>query len=104
MYSAQTSEAMPNSEVSAASVEERLGIFPLPLTPLERFLVRCDTRQSSMVMRVVLRFTGDYQAGILIETLRRAMQRHPFLSCRLSGHRFRPHWVAGTPEKIVTQN
>ena len=104
MYSAQTSEAMPNSEVSAASVEERLGIFPLPLTPLERFLVRCDTRQSSMVMRVVLRFTGDYQAGILIETLRRAMQRHPFLSCRLSGHRFRPHWVAGTPEKILAQN
>ena len=51
MYPAQTSEAMPNSEVSAASVEERLEIFPLPLTPLERFLVQCDTRQSSMVMR-----------------------------------------------------
>jgi hypothetical protein len=104
MDPAQTSEAMPNSEVSAASVEERLGIFPLPLTPLERFLVQCDTRQSPMVMRVVLRFTGEYQSVTLIETLRRALQRHPFLSCRLSGHRSRPHWVAGTPEKIVTQS
>lgn len=104
MHPSQISAAKPNSEVSAARVERRLGIFPLPLTPLERFLVQCDTRQSSMVMRVVLRFTGEYQSGILVDTLRRAVQRHPFLSCRLSGIRFRPHWVAGTPEKIVTQH
>ncbi len=99
----QTSETKPPSEVSAARVEERIGIFPLPLTPLERFLVQCDTRRSSMVIRVVLRFTGEYQADLLFETLRRAVQRHPLLSCRLSNHRFRSHWVAGTQEKIVTQ-
>lgn len=102
-HSSQTSEAKLSSEVSAARVEERIGIFPLPLTPLERFLVQCDTRRSSMVIRVVLRFTGEYQAEILHDTLRRAVQRHPLMSCRLSNHRFRPYWVAGTPEKIVTQ-
>ena len=56
-----------------------------------------------MVIRVVLRFTGEYQIEILIDALRRAVQRHPLMSCRLSYHRFRPVWVAGTQEKIVTQ-
>lgn len=94
---------MPPSEASAARMEERIGIFPLPLTPLERFLVQCDTRRSSMVIRVVLRFTGEYQTELLIDTLRRSVQRHPLMSCRLANHRFRPHWIAGTQERIVTQ-
>lgn len=102
VHPSQTSEAKPPSDVSAAREEERIGIFPLPLTPLERFLVQCDTRRSSMVIRVVLRFSGECQAEILIDTLQRAIQRHPLLSCRLSNHRFRPHWVAGIREKIVT--
>lgn len=102
IHPSHTSEANPPSDVSAAREEERIGIFPLPLTPLERFLVQCDTRRSSMVIRVVLRFSGEYQAEILIDTLQRAIQRHPLLSCRLSNQRFRPHWVAGTREKIVT--
>lgn len=83
-------------------MEERTGIFPLPLTPLERFLVQCDTRRSSMVIRVVLRFTGEYQTELLVDTLRRSVQRHPLMSCRLANYRFRPHWVAGTQEKVVT--
>lgn len=100
----QTAEAKPTSDTSAARAEEQIRIFPLPLTPLERFLVQCDTRQSSMVMRVVLRFTGEYQSEVLFDTLRKAIQRHPLLSCRLSSHRFRPHWIAGSQEKILTQH
>lgn len=103
IHPSQTSEAQPVSEVSSARMEERIGIFPLPLTPLERFLVQCDTRRSSMVIRVVLRFTGEYQTELLVDTLKRSVQRHPLMSCRLANHRFRPQWVAGTLEKIVTQ-
>ena len=66
MDASRSSEAEVNGYDSALPVEEALGIFPLPLTPLERFLVRCDTRNSSMVIRVVMRFTGECQSGILI--------------------------------------
>ncbi|MFO1001031.1 MAG: hypothetical protein U0936_11865 [Planctomycetaceae bacterium] len=103
MHSSQTSGTEARGNESVSSAEEDFELFPLPLTPLERFLIRCDTRNSSMVIRVVLRFTGDCQSGILKETLKRAVRRHPLLSCRLSGYRFRPHWVAGKPEEIVTQ-
>lgn len=103
MHQSQTSEVETNREVSAERVEDRLDIFPLPLTPLERFLVQCDTRHSSMVIRVVMRFTGECHSETMIDTFKTAVQRHPMLSCRLAGHRFRPHWVAGTPEKVVTQ-
>jgi hypothetical protein len=102
--SSQTSETKPTSEVSAARAEARIGIFPLPLTPLERFLVKSDTRRSSMVIRVVLRFTGEHHAETLIDTLQKAIQRHPLLTCRLSNRRFFSYWVAGTQERIATQH
>jgi hypothetical protein len=103
MPQSETAEVTSDVEDSADRVENQLGIFPLPLTPLERFLVQCDTNQSSMVIRVVMRFTGECHSETMIDTFRTAVQRHPMLSCRLSGHRFRPHWVAGTPENVVTQ-
>lgn len=103
MHAFQTSETEANGSDSLSSTEETPGIFPLPLTPLERFLVRCDTRNSSMVIRVALRFTGECQPIILTNALGEAVRRHPLLSCRLSGDRFRQYWVAGNTEKVVTR-
>lgn len=83
-----------------AAHNERVTIFPLPLSPLETFLFRSDTAQSPMVIRVVLRFTGTYQLELLSETLRRAISRHPLLNCCIDRKGRTLQWVTGCTHQI----
>ncbi len=76
------------------------SLFPLPLTPLEKFLLQCETPRSSMVIRVVMRLSGQCQPDLYVETLRRALSRHPLLNCRLQEVGREMFWVPGTPEPI----
>ena len=54
-----------------------------------------------MVIRIVLRLTGECQPELYVQTLQRAIERHPMLSCRLQKINRQWCWVSGTPEPIV---
>lgn len=55
-----------------------------------------------MVIRVVLRLSGECQLDSYTETLRRSISRHPLLSCRLQTLKRQPCWVSGDPAPIAT--
>ncbi|MBC7966697.1 MAG: hypothetical protein H7Z17_12335 [Fuerstia sp.] len=98
---AHTSEAQQHSDATGLPADQQLEIGPLPLTPLEQFLLQCATPRSPMVIRVVLRLTGECQTNLYVETLQRAIERHPMLSCRLQKINRQWCWVPSTPEPIV---
>ena len=60
---APTFDAQKRSETNVVRAAETPVMEPLPLTPLEQFLLQCAGPQSPMVIRVVLRLTGDCPAG-----------------------------------------
>ena len=87
-------------ELNPSCAMERTPVGPWLLTPLERFLLSCDTASSPMMIRVVLRFTGNCCVDQLRDSLQRAIVRHPLLSCRLGKATGRPAWIFGEPEPV----
>lgn len=98
----QTTASKPSDD-APDRVGVQLSVFPLPLTPLEQFLIQCDTPRSPMIMRVVLRFTGDCCAQVLVDTFQRAISRHPLASCRIARRKGRLEWIAGTAASVVSR-
>ena len=96
----QTSDAPKHSDARGVLVDQQRVMEPLPLAPLEQFLLQCATPRSPMVIRVVLRLTGECQPDLYVQTLQRAIERHPMLSCRLQKINRQWCWVSGTPEPI----
>lgn len=66
-------------EAGGATAQDRRW----PLTPLERFLLDCETPDSPMVIRVILRFRGRGDPQQLADSIRAAAAHHPLLRCRL---------------------
>ena len=97
----QTTDAQPNYDATGLPADQQLVMGPLPLTPLEHFLLQCATPRSPMVIRAVLRLTGECQPDLYVQTLQRAIARHPMLSCRLQRINRQWCWVPGAPEPIV---
>jgi hypothetical protein len=79
---------------------EQLLVFPLTLTPLEKFLFHCDTPESPMVIRMIVRFSGAAQLDLLRDTLNRSISRHPLLTCRISKQNGQLVWIQGAAEQI----
>lgn len=52
-------------------------------TALEEFLWSCETPEAPMVIRVVLRFSGEADTDDLVSCLPEAFERHPLLLCSL---------------------
>ena len=98
---APTFDAQNRSETNVVRAAETPVMEPLPLTPLEQFLLQCAGPQSPMVIRVVLRLTGDCQPDLYVQTLQRAIARHPLLSCRIQKINRQWCWMSGTPEPVV---
>jgi hypothetical protein len=94
------SETKETKSRQTVSDSQRLAILPLPLTPLEQFLFQCDTALSPMVMRVVLRLSGESQPECLKETLHHAIGRHPLVTCRISGTGNKACWIEGPQTTI----
>ena len=74
---------------------------PLPLTPLELFLLQSATLRTPMIIQVVLRLTGECQPELYVRTLQRSIDRHPLLSCRISKINRQWCWIPGSPEPIA---
>ncbi len=94
----QTTGDQTSPDESAAATHGRTPFAPLPLTPLEAFLHQCDTPKSAMVIRVILRFSGECQLEPCVETMQRAIRRHPLLCSRLRKIDGKLCWVPGEPE------
>lgn len=73
---------------------------PLPLTPLELFLLQSASPQAPMVIQVVLRLTGVCQPDLYVKTLQRSIERHSLLSCRIKMINRKWCWVSGPPEPV----
>lgn len=79
---------------------EQLLVFPLTLTPLEKFLFHSDTPESPMVIRIIVRFSGAAQLDLLQDTLKRSISRHPLLTCRIAKQNGELVWIQGAAELI----
>lgn len=75
---------------------------PLPLTALEEFLWQCETPATPMVIRVVMRFSGDCDTDSLVDCIPPALERHPMLLCSLAVSRAGLVWngSAGTHAEV----
>src|SRR5687768_6982758 len=70
------------------------GLFPLYLTPLERFFCADDRPALPMAFVVVLDFTGVVDRPSFERALRDAIDRHPLLNAFIRpAKRGRPCWV-----------
>ena len=94
-----TTTQMDTGLSSSGPLNVPVSIFPLALTALERFLYQCDTAHSPMIIRVVLRFTGECQVEPFTETLQQAVSRHPLMRCRIARQGRSLLWVDGIPGK-----
>lgn len=69
------------------SASESAGeLFPLPLTPWERYLIWDDRPECPMTSFIELHFTGPLQQSALSQALADAVDRHPMLGATLSDH------------------
>lgn len=87
-----------------ATIDNLPSVFPLPLTALERFLFQCDTVDSPMVIRVVLRFTETCDLRIFLDTLDQAIRRHPLMNCRIIKQGRKLSWVEGPAAKPLVRH
>lgn len=93
-------DAAPPETAAADLVMAAAPQLPMLLAPLERFLLDCETPASPMIIRVILRFTGECRTELLRSAYHRALARHPLLTSRLAGKGSRLHWVAGSPNPL----
>ena len=70
------------------------ALFPLPLTPFERFLLVSDGPEYPMTCWVVADFQGEFEPSRLEGALEEALERHPMLRTRMADHR---RWAPPDP-------
>lgn len=75
--------------------EPTAALFPLPLTPFERFLFVDDSPDYPKTFHVQLRFGGCLREGPFADALRHAAARHPLLTARVVHHHGRLEWHPG---------
>jgi len=76
-----------------SAVENQLSsLFPLPLVPLEKFLLWDDRVDNPMCMFVELHFSTALRMDALKQAISTAVHRNPLLSCRLATIDGELHW------------
>jgi len=73
-------------------------IFPLPLTPFERYYLSDDTRQYPTTFPVELRFSGPLQREPFLRAIEQAVERHPLLGALVKKSGLNPQWIDGPRE------
>jgi hypothetical protein len=75
-------------------------IFPLPLTPFERYYLSDDSRQYPTTFPVELRFSGPLAREPFLQSIELAVERHPLLGALVAKSRLAPKWIAGPREPV----
>jgi hypothetical protein len=73
-------------------------VFPLPLTPFERYYLSDDSRRYPTTFPVELRFSGRLSREPFLLAIEQAVQRHPLLGALVSHSGLTPKWVSGPRE------
>ncbi len=73
-------------------------IFPLPLTPFERYYLSDDSRQYPTTFPVELRFSGPLAREPFLQAIEQAIERHPLLGALVARSGLTPKWIAGPRE------
>jgi hypothetical protein len=82
----------PTMELVTATNPIPPGINGLPLTPIERFLLRNDTPAHPMVFRVLLRFDGPVRSEYLQTAFDLSVARQPMLTSLVQGEELGAVW------------
>lgn len=72
---------------------EPAGIFPLPLSPFEQYILADESARYPMTFFLQLRFRGRIQRELLEKSVDQALSRHPLLCCRVVSLKGVLHWV-----------
>jgi hypothetical protein len=72
-------------------------VFPLPLTPFERYYLADDCPEYPTIFLVELEFIGRLDRAAFASALQQAIERHPLLGAVVGDERSKPAWVAGPP-------
>lgn len=88
----QTVVSPPRS--SASQHDSISGLFPLPLTPLETFLVWDESKDCPLTSFIELHFETRLDRKALQISLDEVAEHHPLLACRIESkdHRLRWHY------------
>lgn len=73
-------------------------IFPLLLTPFERYYLSDDTRQYPTTFPVELRFSGPLAREPFLRAIEQAIERHPLLGALVEKSGLTPKWIDGPRE------
>lgn len=100
--SSSQQSSLVNTRTEMVRAKICLPKSPLPLTALEEFLWQCETPATPMVIRVVMRFSGDCDTDSLVDCIPPALERHPMLLCSLAVSRAGLVWngSAGTHAEV----
>jgi hypothetical protein len=90
-----------SADSATQATENSMTLKPLPLTPLELFLLQSATPQAPMVIQVVLRLTGECQPDLYVKTLQQSIERHPLLTSRIKMIDRQWCWVSGPPDPVT---
>lgn len=77
------------SETASEALSDLQALFPLPLSPIEKYLVLDDQPECPMTSFVELHFVSPLQRKVLTEALCQTVHKHPLLSSTLvdiNGH------------------
>ena len=86
---------MASSDTAAAETPSSLpGLWPLPLTPFESYMIADDQPDYPMTFVVRLQFDGCVERETFATALAIALARNPLLTARVDD-RDDPCWVAG---------
>jgi hypothetical protein len=73
-------------------------IFPLPLTPFERYYLSDDSRKYPTTFPVELRFSGPLAREPFLQAIEQAIERHPLFGALLVRSGLTSKWIAGARE------
>ena len=73
-----------DSEVSTNSTTTDEDVFPLPLSPFERYMVLDDSDAYPMSIVLIARLKGDLRRAVFEESVEFALRRHPLLMSKIS--------------------
>ena len=74
--------------------DNRTGaLFPLPLTPFERYYLTDDRPDYPTTCPLEMRFSGQLQREPFLNALREVIARHPLLAARVADGPNGPQWV-----------
>ncbi|MEZ6062239.1 MAG: condensation domain-containing protein [Planctomycetaceae bacterium] len=103
MTAQRTTNPTSHSAPAPSGQRSRELSASLPATVFERFVLNSEDHAHRMIIRVVLRLTGETDSKALTAAWNEAVIRHPLLMSRISVRDGVPCWVATDPPTLTVE-